>query len=268
LGRHMKLHPVSRLKKSRDNSRASLGVRLGLSVLLVLVLLTFTAWPVHAFKDEPWSKDYKSWTNEDVQKILYESPWVKMVEMGAPWLKGPTHFLTPLPMDCNGRPDMTKDRTPASWAMGNTESIVIFQVTWQSARTIRAAKLRQSSLCGKEESERGEEMLEDQPEQYVIVVNSPDMTPFDGMDEDALLKNTSLQSKKTQKKIGPESVSIQRYGKTVRSLTFKFPRKTDTGEPLISPDDREIEFVAQSGKFNMKAKFQPPKMVGKNGLDL
>jgi hypothetical protein len=113
----MKLHPVSRLKKSRENSCASLGVRLGLSALLSLVLLTFTARPVHAFKDEPWSKDYKSWTNEDVQKILYESPWVKMVEMGAPWLKGPTHFLTPLPMDCNGRPDMTKDRTPASWAM-------------------------------------------------------------------------------------------------------------------------------------------------------
>lgn len=264
----MIVHFKSRLKTSSNHSQRSLSVRIGFSALLALILLTVTTRPVHAFREDPWGKDYKTWTNEDVQKILSESPWVKMVEMDAPWLKGPVHYLTPLAMDCNGRPDMTKDRTPTSWAMGSTESIVIYQVTWQSAHTIRAAKLRQAALCGKVDSERGEELLEEQPEQYIIVVNSPDMTPFDGMDEDALLKNTSLQSKKTQKKISPESVYIQRSGKTVYSLTFKFPRKTDSGEPWISTDDKEIEFVAQSGKFNMKAKFQPPKMAGKTGLDL
>ena len=153
----MNLLQESKRTKLEKNLLASLRVRLGFSALLALVLLTFTAWPVHAFKDEPWSKDYKTWSNEDVQKILYESPWVKMVEMGAPWLKGPIHYLTPLPSDCNGRPDMTRDRSPASWALGATESIVIYQVTWQSSRTIRAAKLRQATLCGKVDAERGEE---------------------------------------------------------------------------------------------------------------
>ena len=69
---------------------------------------------------EPWKdKDYKTWTQDEVRKILYESPWVKMVEVGAPWLKGPMHYLTPMAVDCDGRPDMSQaDRTPASWSMG------------------------------------------------------------------------------------------------------------------------------------------------------
>src|ERR1700704_5580284 len=75
----MNLLQESKRTKLEKNLLASLRVRLGFSALLALVLLTFTAWPVHAFKDEPWSKDYKTWSNEDVQKILYESPWVKMV---------------------------------------------------------------------------------------------------------------------------------------------------------------------------------------------
>src|SRR4051812_16227727 len=106
--------------------------------------LASTAVLAMAFSNEPWKdKKYKSWTQDEVQKILFESPWVKMVEVSAPWLKGGTHYLTPLPTDCDGRPDMNRgDRTPASWALGNNESIVIFQVTWQSAHTVRAAKLR------------------------------------------------------------------------------------------------------------------------------
>ncbi|MBZ5524183.1 MAG: hypothetical protein LAP21_18260 [Acidobacteriia bacterium] len=243
-----------------------LKARVLMIVLLISLMLTgMAAAPV----SDPWKdKDYKSWTNEDVQKILFESPWVKMVEMGAPWMKGPVHYLTPLPSDCNGRPDMTRDRSPASWATGATESIVIFQVTWQSSRTIRAAKFRQATLCGKVDAERGDEILEQEQEQYIIIANSPDMTPYDNMDEDVLLKNTTLLFKKTQKKINAESVNIMRYGKSVHMLTFKFPRKNEAGELFLAPDEKEIEFVAQSGKFAMKARFQPPKMLGKSGPDL
>jgi hypothetical protein len=193
-----------------------------------------------------------------------------MVEVTAPWIKGQSHYLTPMPSDCNGRPDMNHNKIPASWAMGSTESVVIYQVTWQSSRTVRAAKLREAVLCGRTDPDRGDDLLEQTPEQYVIVVSSPDMTPFDGMSEDALAKNTSLTFKKNQKKINPESVLIQHFGQgsTVYSITFKFARKTDTGESLMMPDEKEIEFVTQSGKFAIRTKFQPPKMPGKNGPDL
>jgi len=226
-----------------------------------------------AISSEPWKdKEYKSWTQDEVQKILYESPWVKMVEVSAPWLKGRTQYLTPLPADCDGRPDMNRgDRTPASWALGNNESIVIYQVVWQSSHTVRAAKLREALLCGRGNAERGEELLDEQQENYVITVHSPDMSPFKGMDEDALIKATWLWPKKTSKKFSPESVLIARYGNNNGApymLTFKFPRKTDTGEPIIANDEKEVEFANQIGKFTLKTKFQMQKMTVKNGPDL
>jgi hypothetical protein len=222
---------------------------------------------------EPWKdKEYKSWNQEEVQKILFESPWVKMVEVTAPWLKGRTQYLSPMPVDCDGRPDMKSgDRTPTAWSLGVNESIVIYQVTWQSARTVRAAKLREAILCGRGNPERGEEMLDEQPESYVITVHSPDMSPFKGMDEDALLKATSLWPKKTSKKVAPESVVIARFSNTSGTpymLTFNFPRKAENGEPLISNDEKEVEFASQVGKFILKTKFQMQKMTLKNGPDL
>jgi hypothetical protein len=235
--------------------------------------VAFASMVALAGSSEPWKdKEYKIWTQDEVQKILYESPWVKMVEISAPWLKGRTQYLTPLPTDCDGRPDMNRgDRTPTSWQLGGNESIVIYQVTWQSARTVRAAKLRESILCGRGNAERGEEMLEEQPDDYIITVHSPDMTPFKGIDEDGLVKATSLWPKRTSKKLSPESVTIGRYGSRDGApymLTFKFPRKSDNGEPTIANDEREVEFASQIGKFTLKTKFQMQKMTVKSGPDL
>src|SRR5690349_15893776 len=94
--------------------------------ITILSLVMVVALAAIAMSD-PWKdKEYKSWTQDEVQRILFESPWVKMVEMEAPWLKGPTHYLTPLPSDCDGHPDMNRnDKTPTSWQLGGNESIVI-----------------------------------------------------------------------------------------------------------------------------------------------
>lgn len=245
----------------------------GIRFVVVSALLLWTGLAI-AGSAEPWKeKEYTAWTQEDVEKILFESPWVKMVEVSAPWLKGNTpQFLTPVPMDCDGRPDMSRnDRTPTSWQLGASGSVVIYQVTWQSAHTVRAARLRQALLCGRGNAERGEEMLDEQPDEYIITVHSPDMSPFKGMDEDALTKATSLSPKKTSKKISPESVVITRYGDASGApymLTFKFPRKADNGEPLLASDEKEVEFLTQAGKVTVKTRFQMQKMTVKNGPDL
>ena len=241
--------------------------------LVMRFVVVISAVLAMAASSEPWrDKDYKSWTQDDVQKVLYESPWVKMVEVGAPWLKGRPQYLTPVPADCDGRPDMSRgDRAPTTWAMGSAESIVIYQVTWQSSHTVRAAKLREAVLCGRANAERGEEMLEQQQENYVITVQSPDMSPFKGMDEDALTKATTLWPKKGSRRFSPESVVIARFGSSSGvpyMLTFKFPRKGDNGEPVISNDEKEVEFSSQVGKFTLRTKFQMQKMAGKDGPDL
>jgi hypothetical protein len=114
-------------------------------------------------------------------------------------------------------------------------------------------------------------MLEEQPDYYMITVHSPDMTPFKGMDEDGLMKATTLWPKTSSKKLSPESVTIGRYGNRDGApymLTFKFPRKSDNGEPTISNAEKEVEFASQIGRFTLKTKFQMQKMTVKNGPDL
>lgn len=222
---------------------------------------------------EPWKdKDYKQWTMEDVQKILDDSPWVHIANVNADWIKGQPQYLSPLPETCTGRPDMNRPmRTPPQWNLGTmTESVVAYQIAWRSSRTMRAAQFRLSVLCGRSEADQGDELLEEQPEQYIITLLSPDMTPFDGMSEEALLQNTYLTLKKNKHKVTPGKVLIG-HGtdqRTVFRLTFAFPKKNDSGEPLIAPDEKEIEFVAQAGKIAVKTKFQPPKMIARNGMDL
>jgi hypothetical protein len=266
--RRLEWQKAAKMQSSNNREKGSVrNLQPTVLLFLAMVALIASAWA----SSEPWrDKEYKNWTQEDVQKILWESPWVKMVEVSAPWLKGRMQYLTPMAVDCDGRPDMSRsDRTPTSWALGNSESIVIFQVTWQSSHTVRAAKLRQALLCGRGNEERGEELLEQQPDDYIITVESPDMSPFKGMEEDALIKATTLSPKKG-KKVNPESVSIQRVGNggIPYRLTFKFPRKDGSGEPLIGKDEKEVEFASQVGKFSLKTKFQMQKMMVKEGPDL
>lgn len=236
--------------------------------LLAILSLSVSVWGA----DAPWkAKDQGSWTQEDVLKILYDSPWVKMVEMDAPWIKGPVHFLTVLPVDCDGRPNMDMgDRTPVSWKLGGaSQSLVVFQVTWQSARMIRAGKVREAVLCDRVDEERGAELMEKEQDDYVITVNSPDMAPFEEMTEEDLIKNTTLTPKKTGKAINATDVHIMRIGrKKIHMLTFRFPKKLENGEPVISTDEKEVEFLSISGKFKLKTKFQLSKMAGEGGLDL
>jgi hypothetical protein len=64
------------------------------TVFSCLVLASVVAL---AISNEPWKdKDYKSWSNDDVQKILYESPWVKMVEVTGRQRHGRWAIPTPL----------------------------------------------------------------------------------------------------------------------------------------------------------------------------
>ena len=238
-------------------------------IFSVLVVMIF-AGAVRA--DEPWKgKAHTNWTLEDVQRILSDSPWVKNVFVEAPWLKGEPTYVQTMPPSC-GRPDLnTPMRPPPGWALAPpTISVVGYRVMWNSAWTVRAAHLRLAVICKQADPDDDEEALENEPEGLVISVTSLDMRPFDGMDEDALKKNTYLLLKKTKQKVVPDRVVVV-HGvdrQSVYRLTFQFPKTTDSGEPVITPDEKEIEFICQAGQTTVKAKFQPPKMVGQKGADL
>lgn len=224
------------------------------------------------FAGDPWKdKAYTEWTLEDVQRILSDSPWVKGIPVDAPWIKGQPHFLQGMQAGCGGRPDLNKPmQPPPQWAIGTpTQSVVSFQVSWDSAKTVRAAKLRLAVLCGRTDNDQIADLAEQEQENFMVTVSSPDMTPFDGLSEEQLIANTYLMSKKNKKQMVPTEVRISQGfdRKTVFRLTFQFAKKTESGEPFITPDEKEIELVCSAGKIVVKARFQPPKMITKNGID-
>lgn len=256
----------SRVSPLRENDFAQVGA--------IIFLMLAAAFAVAA-SSQPWkSKEYQSWTQDDVLKVLTESPWVKMVTVPAPWLKdgnGTMHIAAIGPAVCDMRTNMIHAMGPALVALhNNSDPVDLFQVTWGSARTIRAAKLRQAQLCGPAGAAGTESQLQDPQEDYVITVMAADMTPFAGMDEDALIKATTLRLKKSARAYSPKSVTI--LGKTAdgstHSLVFKFPRKSETGDPLIARDESEVEFACQAGKVRLKTSFQVQKMISRDGPDL
>jgi hypothetical protein len=147
---------------------------------------------------------------------------------------------------------------------------VEFRINWVSSRTMRNAKIQESILCGTMDKETAEGMSEEEVDFFQIEVRSPDMMPFESMDDESIRINTWLIFKKTQKKINPDEIAIQRNPgqKRIFSISFMFNKKDAKGEFQVSPDEKEIEFVTQAGKFALKARFLPPKMVTGEGPDL
>jgi hypothetical protein len=216
-------------------------------------------------------KNYKDWTAEDVYKIKYESPWTKKLAKDAPWLKGRASYLSILPTGCDGRPDLSHaNQNSPEMAMGSAIAVVEYRIDWMSSRTMRSAKMRESVLCGTLNQESADEFLEQETDQYQIDVKSADMMPFESMDDEAIRKNTWLIFKKSQMKINPADVGLlrSRGQKRIISMTFKFNKKAEDGTAYLSPDEKEIEFDMQADKFMLKAKFQPAKMMAKDGPDL
>jgi hypothetical protein len=241
------------------------------SFLSLLIAISLPAIHARALPDDPWkSKEYTKWTLEEVQRILSDSPWVKTDFVDAPWIKGQPHWLTTLPPGC-GRPNFRNPSRQPPQLGPMTQSIVGFQITWQSARTIRSARLRLAAICGNQDldSDEAEELLEREQEGIIITVHSPDMTPFDGLSDEQLLQITSLNIKRTRQRVAPSRVVVMRGmdQRSVFSVTFIFPKTTDAGSPVISPEEKDVEFVTQPGKVTIKAKFQPPKMVSREGAD-
>ena len=236
----------------------------------IIILISVSGFQVLA--GDVWKdKDYEDWTSDDVYTILYESPWVKSVAKDASWIEGNASYLAAIPTDCDGRPDFSRKReTPPQLAMGLTMTLVEYRVIWMSSRTIRSAKMRESILCGKLREETAEDFLEQEVDRYQIDVKAPDMKPFEDMDDEAIRQNTWLTFKKAKKKINPNSLRVRRMSgeRRIYSISFMFDKESEDGEAYVSPDEKEIEFTLESGKFEVKVRFKLKKMVTKEGVDL
>lgn len=268
-------------------------------VLFAVVLLVSVA-----YADDVWkSKPYQQWELKDVQKILADSPWAHLVHVTASWRKPGD---TTLPLEPGGTTPGNYGTQSGSGASGggatsvpssgsmpggpasaNSGSLAqnqailnsantpeaTFAVRWFSAHAVRQALARAQVLGGAMTEADAAKALADEPTEVAITVVGQDMTPFLTVEEKDLAAKAFLQPKK-QGKIPAAHVSIQRIpGRkpddrtSIAAVVFYFAKKSASGDPILAPNEKSVEFLCEAGKATIKTSFDLSKMALSSGPD-
>jgi hypothetical protein len=219
---------------------------------------------------DPWKdKPFKEWTQDDVQKILNDSPWARPVTVAATWRGTTGSAITPTIGAERGSTAPRGTNDSSASADAGAQSQAQFLVRWQSALIIREAFVRSAELRGTPE-DKAEQMLAAQPETYAIAVAGEDMSPFVKADEMYLKQKTYLLVKKTKQKLQPDRVELRRQpnGQRILNVMFYFTKKAANGEAVIPADEKQLEFSCELPVTKVKTTFDLAKMAGKGGPDL
>jgi len=231
---------------------------------------------------DPWkSKPYQQWDAKDVRKVLDGSPWVRSVQVEAPWISAdavaggadsggtPTQ---PAPGSAGQGPRTGPGGGGGANAAGVSPqtALATFVVRWTSSRTIREAVYRNAILAGQLKEDAAEQQLAQPVQSYEVVVAGPDMKPFQSVDEKILEHGAFLMDRKTRQKIMPASVKIQNSedGKKIQSVAFYFPKKSDSGISTIGADVKAVDFLCVVTNVKIEASFDASKMADTLGRDL
>ncbi|MGH9829117.1 MAG: hypothetical protein ACREDR_38350, partial [Blastocatellia bacterium] len=171
-------------------------------------------------------------------------------------------------MSPGSRPQSTPDA--GEQAEGETRPEAQFLVFWVSSKTMRAALAQRAVLHNGKTAADAAQYVNAPQEEYQVLVEGKDMTPFRQNDEKYFQSHAFLQLKKLGQKISPSHVTLERGpdGKEVTDAIFFFPKKTSSGEPLIGPQEKNAEFSCKLGDATLKTAFDPRKMMNQNGEDL
>jgi hypothetical protein len=229
---------------------------------------------------DPWkSKPYQQWDAKDVRKVLDASPWAHSVQVEAPWISANGAGDA----DSGGTSSQPGPARPAPGARsgpggsgadtgagGQQVALATFLVRWTSSRTVREAVLRNLILAGQIKEDAAAQQLAQPVETYEIVVAGPDMKPFQSADEKILENGTFLMDRKTKQKIAPTRVKIQNSedGKKIQSVSFAFPKKSDSGISTIGADVKVVDFLCVVTNVKIETSFDTSKMSDTLGRDL
>jgi hypothetical protein len=239
--------------------------------LMVVLFATAAVYASDVWKD----KDFQSWDQKDVDKILKDSPWSKHIQFGGGGAEGMAAPFTASGDAANsnsvsgsgGGGGGRNSAITGTGAMQGAGQRMDFTVCWYSSRTVREALLRRRELSGGTTSEEARKALSAELETYQVLVQSSNLGMF-GKDEEALKAHSYLTLKSNKEKIPALSVKIQKgqNDKPV-AVIYEFPKKSASGEPTINASEKGVEFYTEAGKTPLKVSFEISKMADKQGAD-
>lgn len=261
------------LAKSSAMRSYTMRVAAGVAAILICTALAWAA-------SEPWkTKPYQQWDDKDIQQILTDSPWVRTASVEAGW-KSAASSPNPPPSELNSESGVggpTTSSNPGSRMGGDpgpmpqqAQSMAQFMVFWMSSKTMRAALAQREVLHSGKTAAEAQQYVEAPQAEFQIVVQGQDMTPFLRFNEKYYQTNSYLHAKKSNEKVFPTRVEYQRTsdGNSIDAVIFSFAKQLPSGQPLILPQEKSIEFSCKVEGSDMKVRFEPQKMTNQSGEDL
>jgi hypothetical protein len=245
-------------------------------ILTAVLAVVAIAWA----GGDPWkTKPFAQWTDKDIQEILQNSPWARAnVQPQGAWRPdGSTQASGNIGVAGTGSDTSNRSAGASPNQPGGAEknaeaaaSQAVYTVYWWSSRTIRAASMRRAVLKGTMTQADAEKTVANPPDEYMILVQGTSMAIFQQRGEQAFQNVAYMQLKKNKQKVSPSKVAFLKGpdGTTVTGAVFYFSKKGSNGEPVISPDEKEIDFYLQIGSTKLLTTFDPRKMVDSQGEDL
>jgi hypothetical protein len=235
------------------------------TVLLSAALIAVTGLTLG---EDFWiKKDFLQWTDEEVRKLMTNSPWAKDVTVSAPaGLVGVQRpAASPNGTDVEGGGG-GRGRGRGGSAGGNEgagpqEAIITMNMSFRSALPFRKALVKSRLGSATDLPPEAREMLNREQQDYVIVVSGiPTRIAQIARDPANLSRSTLKVGKKAP--VSPRNVDAQGRTQSVE-LIFSFPR-TDPA----TLEDKEIEVSLKLGELELKRKFALKDMVYNGKLEL
>jgi hypothetical protein len=245
-----------------DRRWAAMRNTLRNAIKFFFVLLFFAS--LVSASDPPWKgKPYQQWDDKDLQRVFTDSPWARKATITRTWA-APTQKELPNNPALSGA---GRGMPPSGSASDNAASDLTFDIYWASSRVMRAASARRAALHGGKTDVDVDKYASQLQEEYQIVIQSEDMTPFVRHDEKFFQANSFLEPKKSKQKIAPSHVVYERDEKSqlVTAAVFFFPKKTASGEPTMGSDEKSVEFNCKLEGSNLRVNFEPQKMADNQG---
>ena len=273
-----------------------------LSLVLVGALSGGALWAA-----DPWksNKKYTEWSEKEIRKVLQKSPWAKTVTLTLPigvgfgpgagdgrqpggyerrsraGAGGPTGAGGP------GAPGGGGFGGPGGGGLGGPSAhgggvgaggsyprarsrYLELLVRWHSALPVRQAYTRQQVAAEQMTPEHAEQLIQETPNQYVVMVSGMPMAAMGGTTPEKVKASSYLKTGRGQR-IMVQDVRMSRgqgqdaptFQDRISNLYFFFPRATP-----IELSHKSVEFVTELGRHKIKKKFKLKKMLFEGKLEL
>jgi hypothetical protein len=231
----------------------------GVALLIAIDLVGGEAWK---------QQSYKVWNENDVRKILNDSPWAKRIEVESDEPKNTGMESTEGSGAGEGAAGEESEEGPSR--RDNERGRISFVVRWVSSRTVRQAWVRGEVLQKHISESDIDKFLPPPSDDCQLLVVGRDMSLFRKLDEPALRASSFLVLTKSKQTLRPSVVDVVRLadGKGIKGVLFHFPKKPLLGWSNLAADHNELKFVSQVGATEIKATFNLQAMVDREGIDL